>query len=164
MTVRVIHPPQAAELLAGEDPPVLLDVRTPGELARASVDGAVAIPMNEIARRVGELDPDRPALLGQTGDLIAQAGNALFIDLLFGATGAGLGLKQLLPAVFPVARLDIATALSGCRFGTLDHDPILMRSRRHTRPLHGDAPCHGAPATRRRTEGGLAGTLAGMVA
>lgn len=63
MTVRVIHPPQAAELLAGEDPPVLLDVRTPGELARASVDGAVAIPMNEIARRVGELDPERPVIV-----------------------------------------------------------------------------------------------------
>lgn len=63
MTVRVIHPPQAAELMAGEDPPVLLDVRTPGELARASVDGAVAIPMNEIARRVGELDPERPVIV-----------------------------------------------------------------------------------------------------
>lgn len=39
---------------------VLLDVREPDELARASVDGAMHIPMNEIPARLDELDRDKP--------------------------------------------------------------------------------------------------------
>src|SRR3954469_16138192 len=49
---------------AGGAGAVVLDVREPAELRAASVkpDGfeLVAIPMNEIPQRLGELDPDRP--------------------------------------------------------------------------------------------------------
>jgi rhodanese-related sulfurtransferase len=49
---------------AGRGPAVVLDVREPWELQAASVkpDGfeLVAIPMNEIPARLGELDPARP--------------------------------------------------------------------------------------------------------
>ena len=45
-------------------PPVVLDVREPGELRAASVrpDGfeVLAIPMQEIPQRLSELDPERP--------------------------------------------------------------------------------------------------------
>lgn len=37
---------------------VLLDVREPFELAIAAIDGAINIPMNQIAARITELDPD----------------------------------------------------------------------------------------------------------
>jgi rhodanese-related sulfurtransferase len=45
--------------------PLVLDVREPWELQRASVKAGggfelVAIPMNEIPARLAELDPDRP--------------------------------------------------------------------------------------------------------
>ena len=44
--------------------PVVLDVREPWELQRASVraDGfeLVAIPMNELPARIAELDPEQP--------------------------------------------------------------------------------------------------------
>jgi rhodanese-related sulfurtransferase len=49
---------------AGTGPAIVLDVREPGELRTASVkaDGfeLVAIPMNEIPARIGELDTGRP--------------------------------------------------------------------------------------------------------
>jgi len=49
---------------AGDRPPVVLDVREPWELQAASVKAEgfelVAMPMNEIPARLGELDPARP--------------------------------------------------------------------------------------------------------
>jgi rhodanese-related sulfurtransferase len=51
--MRSMTPQEVAAL----DAPVILDVREPYELERASVDGAIAIPMGEIVERVDEL-PD----------------------------------------------------------------------------------------------------------
>jgi rhodanese-related sulfurtransferase len=53
-----VSPTEAARLLApgGSPPAILLDCRTPEEHATARIDGAVLIPMQEIATRVGELD------------------------------------------------------------------------------------------------------------
>ena len=44
---------------AGEDF-VLLDVREPDEIATASIDGALAIPMGEIPERLAELPEAKP--------------------------------------------------------------------------------------------------------
>jgi rhodanese-related sulfurtransferase len=48
----------------GDRPRVVLDVREPDELRRASVraDGfeLVTIPMSELPRRIGQLDPETP--------------------------------------------------------------------------------------------------------
>jgi sulfur-carrier protein adenylyltransferase/sulfurtransferase len=45
------------------DPGVqLLDVRQPWEFARASLPGAILIPLGELAGRLGELDPARPVI------------------------------------------------------------------------------------------------------
>jgi selenocysteine lyase/cysteine desulfurase/glyoxylase-like metal-dependent hydrolase (beta-lactamase superfamily II)/rhodanese-related sulfurtransferase len=41
-------------------PPVLLDVRAPGEYQSGSIPGAINIPLPELSRRVGELPRDRP--------------------------------------------------------------------------------------------------------
>lgn len=61
--VEQLAPADAARRLAAADPPLLLDVRTPHEHRLASVAGAVLIPMDEITRRVDELDPDRPVVV-----------------------------------------------------------------------------------------------------
>lgn len=45
---------------AAEPNLVLLDVREPDEVATARIDGAVHIPMREIAARIGELDASAP--------------------------------------------------------------------------------------------------------
>ncbi|MDQ5847907.1 MAG: rhodanese-like domain-containing protein [Pseudomonadota bacterium] len=42
---------------AGRQKPVLLDVREPWEYQSAHIEGARLVPMNEVAARVSELDP-----------------------------------------------------------------------------------------------------------
>lgn len=71
-----------AEMLKGENAPFALDVREPWEFAQGHVPGAVNVPLGQLARRAGELDPGMPvavicahgnrsqsaaALLGQKG-------------------------------------------------------------------------------------------------
>ena len=52
-----ISPPEAAAILAAPtEPCLLLDCRTPEEHATARIEGAVLLPMQEIAARVGELE------------------------------------------------------------------------------------------------------------
>ena len=48
-----------AERLTGEDPPVLLDVRTPGEFAAGAIDGALNVPLSRLLDRLAELPRDR---------------------------------------------------------------------------------------------------------
>jgi len=55
---------EAWELLSN-NPPFLLDVRTRGEYNRGYIDGAVLIPLQELQRRVGELEQykNQPVLI-----------------------------------------------------------------------------------------------------
>lgn len=41
------------------EPPLVLDVRTPGEFASGRVPGAVNVPVNEVAQRIEALAPAR---------------------------------------------------------------------------------------------------------
>ncbi|MCB9554384.1 MAG: sulfurtransferase [Myxococcales bacterium] len=63
MSVRQLTPKDVAAALAAADPPLLLDVRTPGEHRLAAIPGAVLIPMDALAARLDELDPDRPVIV-----------------------------------------------------------------------------------------------------
>ncbi len=61
----MIQPLDATALAAwlsdeGREPPLLLDVREPWEFATCRLDGATPMPMNEVPRRVDEIDLDRP--------------------------------------------------------------------------------------------------------
>lgn len=58
--MKAITAPELARWLqdAG-DPPVVLDVREPWEVALASLPGAVAIPMGSIPSSLDRLDPER---------------------------------------------------------------------------------------------------------
>lgn len=53
----------AAERLAAAEPPLALDVRTPGERRAKSIAGSVGIPLNQLPARVAEIPKDRPLLV-----------------------------------------------------------------------------------------------------
>ncbi len=58
-----LSPRELAARLQGEAPPLLLDVRTPEEAAICRIDGAILIPLAELERRRGELEPARPLVV-----------------------------------------------------------------------------------------------------
>jgi hydroxyacylglutathione hydrolase len=49
----------AAEQLGAPDPPLLLDVRTAREYGEAHIEGAVNMPLSQLAGRIGEVPTDR---------------------------------------------------------------------------------------------------------
>ncbi|GAB4479809.1 MAG: molybdopterin-synthase adenylyltransferase MoeB [Anaerolineales bacterium] len=51
--------PELARRLSGENPPLLLDVREPHELAISALPGALNIPLGALAARLAELDSAR---------------------------------------------------------------------------------------------------------
>ncbi|MBA4028339.1 MAG: hypothetical protein C0475_04280 [Planctomyces sp.] len=53
-----LTPRQARAALAAPNPPILLDVRTPDEHAAARIDGSVLIPLQELEKRLDELEAD----------------------------------------------------------------------------------------------------------
>jgi rhodanese-related sulfurtransferase len=56
---------QFGSAVDGVDTALLLDCRTPEEYSIAKIDGAVLIPMQEIAERLAELEPwrDKPIIV-----------------------------------------------------------------------------------------------------
>lgn len=53
------EPTQVADLLAGDDPPLLLDVREDWERAVAHIEGSHHLPMAEVPSRLDEIPADR---------------------------------------------------------------------------------------------------------
>ncbi|MCA9954200.1 MAG: rhodanese-like domain-containing protein [Anaerolineales bacterium] len=53
---------EAHNLLHSTEPPVIVDVRQPGETQSGTAPGAVLIPLTEFGRRFSELPQDRPIL------------------------------------------------------------------------------------------------------
>lgn len=71
-----VTPPEAAQRVAGGA--VLLDVRTPGEFASGHLQGALNIPLDQLAGRVGELDRDKGVVLYcKSGTRSARAAGVL---------------------------------------------------------------------------------------
>jgi len=62
--MRQLAAPEVKAWLAAESRPVqLVDVREPWEIALCRIEGAAHIPLGELARRLPELDPDRPTVV-----------------------------------------------------------------------------------------------------
>jgi hydroxyacylglutathione hydrolase len=53
----------AAEQLAAPDPPLLIDVRTSREWSQGHIDGALSIPLPQLAERLAELPVDRQLIV-----------------------------------------------------------------------------------------------------
>jgi len=62
-TTERITPELAAERAGGVNPPLLLDVRTPGERAAKKIDGSVSVPCQELRDRLDEIPRNRPILV-----------------------------------------------------------------------------------------------------
>lgn len=58
-----ISPSELAQRLESGDRPVLVDVRTPPEVAAYHIPGIVWIPLNELTTRYDELDPEEEIVL-----------------------------------------------------------------------------------------------------
>jgi len=63
MSIREITPTELQQLLAGDNPPSLIDVREEGEAAICSIGGSTLIPMNTLPQRLPDLARDRPVVL-----------------------------------------------------------------------------------------------------
>jgi hydroxyacylglutathione hydrolase len=82
--------------------PVVLDVRNAGELAAGGIDGAVHIPLAELARRLAEVPDDAPVVVycaagsrsSIAASLLRRSGRADVSDLLGGEAAWRLSLTQ----------------------------------------------------------------------
>ncbi len=62
-----VSAPMVAEELAGADPPLLLDVRSPREWASKRIDGSMNVPLNHLQERIAEIPRDRPIAIHCAG-------------------------------------------------------------------------------------------------
>lgn len=81
-----IGPAELKARLDGPNPPFLLDVRNPEEVAICRIVGATLIPLPSLADRLGELDPARPTVVhcksgGRSAKAIALLKERGFADL-----------------------------------------------------------------------------------
>lgn len=76
---------QAHRLLGGPTPPLLIDVREPHEHAFCHIEGALLMPMNTVAARLGEIPRDR-AILVQCH----HGGRSMMVTRFLRAQGFGL--------------------------------------------------------------------------
>jgi rhodanese-related sulfurtransferase len=53
----------SAERIAGIEPPVVVDVRSPAERSEKAIPGSVAVPLSQLLDRLGELPRDRELLV-----------------------------------------------------------------------------------------------------
>ncbi|MDG4765599.1 hypothetical protein O7632_16055 [Solwaraspora sp. WMMD406] len=58
---------QLVAALAGDRPPVVLDVRNSGERSSGAIDGSLHIPLAELSRRSTEVPTDRPVVVHCAG-------------------------------------------------------------------------------------------------
>ena len=61
--VGTVSAAELRRLLEGAEPPALLDVREDVEVALEPMEGALHIPLREVAARMDELDPSRPTVV-----------------------------------------------------------------------------------------------------
>lgn len=74
-------PLTASKLMARDDDFALIDIREPDELSVCSIEGAIPIPMGDLAARINEVDADEDttiALICHTGRRSLKA--AIFLQ------------------------------------------------------------------------------------
>ena len=100
-----LDPLGAQELIDQQPDLVLLDVRTEPENRSHRLPGAVLIPVQELAARVEELDPDRPHLIYCEHGVRSVAACEFLADRGFDAlSNLGGGMARWLHAGLPCER------------------------------------------------------------
>ena len=61
--MKEITPAELQEMLAGDAPPLLVDIREPVEASIAQIAGSLFIPMNSLPYRLQEIPKERPVAL-----------------------------------------------------------------------------------------------------
>ncbi len=61
-SVSVMTPEDLARLVTGENPPVIVDVRSPQQFRDGHLPGAINIPLGELDHKAVELDPAPPTV------------------------------------------------------------------------------------------------------
>jgi rhodanese-related sulfurtransferase len=99
-------PLEVADLLARDgEPPILIDVREPWELAICGIDGSLSIPMGQIPGALSRLDPNRETILichhgirsYQVGRFLEQQGFTRVINLDGGVAAWARDLDPTMP-------------------------------------------------------------------
>ena len=100
----VVTPDDLAKRLEGDDPPVVLDVRSDEEWNAGHIPGAMHIPVQEITERRGEVPTDRDVVVHcQVAPRARQAEKALIMaghERVFHLDG---GFRAWYKAGLPVA-------------------------------------------------------------
>jgi rhodanese-related sulfurtransferase len=63
VTTERLSAPFSAQLMSSNEPPQLIDVRTPREHDHMFIDGSLSIPLNHLSERMQELSKSRPLLV-----------------------------------------------------------------------------------------------------
>ena len=63
VTTERLSAPFSAQVMSSNEPPQLIDVRTPREHDQRSIDGSLSIPLNHLSERMPELSKSRPVLV-----------------------------------------------------------------------------------------------------
>jgi len=83
------------EQLAGLQPPIVIDVRAPGEWQAGHIDGSVNVPLSRLAAELGSLQDDRPLVVycasgyrsAIAASVLRREGRAAVADLVGGLPG-----------------------------------------------------------------------------
>ena len=103
-----LSPQFAAERLSGKQPPLILDVRAPGEREQKHIAGSVHIPLNRLAENMESLPKDRPLLVHCAGGYRSSIAASLLQGGGFGPVAeiAG-GIAAWEAAKLPVRNLQV---------------------------------------------------------
>jgi len=67
----------AAEMLAGADQPLVVDVRAPGERGQKFIAGSLSVPLNHLEENVAKLPKDRPLMVHCAGGYRSSIGASI---------------------------------------------------------------------------------------
>jgi rhodanese-related sulfurtransferase len=72
-----VSAPFAAELLAAAAPPLVVDVRAPGERNQKFIAGSLSVPLNHLTENVAKLPKDRMLLVHCAGGYRSSIGASI---------------------------------------------------------------------------------------